>query len=156
MVKNLPAMRRPGFNPWVRNIPSIREWQPTSVFLPGESHGQRNLAGYSPWGRKASDTTEWLMLSPFTFTFQYDLELTALTMSVSHLHRVTVHSLWLLANHFSSFSYLQLGVRISTHRTVLITNKDICCVNSIFTIHKLPLDAKDIVFFIYYNPHISQ
>ena len=31
---------------------------PPPVFLPGESHGQRNLAGYSPWGRKESDTTE--------------------------------------------------------------------------------------------------
>ena len=35
-----------------------RAWQPTPVFLPGEYHGQRSLAGYSPWGRKESDTTE--------------------------------------------------------------------------------------------------
>ena len=35
-----------------------RKWQPTPVFLPGESHGQRNLAGYSPWGRKELDMTE--------------------------------------------------------------------------------------------------
>ena len=35
-----------------------REWQPTPVFLPGESHGQRSLAGYSPWGAKELDTTE--------------------------------------------------------------------------------------------------
>ena len=34
-----------------------REWQPTPGFLPGESHGWRSLAGYSPWGRKESDTT---------------------------------------------------------------------------------------------------
>ena len=33
-------------------------WQPTPVFLPGEFHGQRSLAGYSPWGCKESDTTE--------------------------------------------------------------------------------------------------
>ena len=38
-------------------------WQPTPVFLPGESHGQRSLVGYSPWGRKESDTTEQLILS---------------------------------------------------------------------------------------------
>ena len=37
-----------------------RKWQPTPVFLPGESHGWRSLVGYSPWGRKESDTTEWL------------------------------------------------------------------------------------------------
>ena len=35
-----------------------RAWQPTPVFLPGESHGQRGLAGYSPWGSKESDTTK--------------------------------------------------------------------------------------------------
>ena len=37
-----------------------RKSQPTSVFLSGKSHGQRNAAGYSPWGHKESDTTEWL------------------------------------------------------------------------------------------------
>ena len=37
--------RRHGFNPWVRKIPWRRKWQPTPVYLPGESHGQRNLAG---------------------------------------------------------------------------------------------------------------
>ena len=44
--------RRWGFNPWVRKIPWKRKWQSIPVFLPGESHGQRSLAGYSPWGSK--------------------------------------------------------------------------------------------------------
>ena len=35
-----------------------RQWHPTPVFLPGKSHGQRSLVGYSPWGRKESDMTE--------------------------------------------------------------------------------------------------
>ena len=35
-----------------------REWQSAPVFLPGESHGQRSLVGYSPWGRTETDTTE--------------------------------------------------------------------------------------------------
>ena len=38
--------------------PWRRAWQPTPVFLPGESHGQRSLAGYSPWGRKESEMTK--------------------------------------------------------------------------------------------------
>ena len=46
------------FSPWVRKIPQRRKWQPSLVFLPGESHGQRSLVGYNPWGRKESDTTE--------------------------------------------------------------------------------------------------
>ena len=50
----------PGFNPWVGKIPRRRKWQPTLIFLPGESHGQRTLIGYSPWGRKESDMTEQL------------------------------------------------------------------------------------------------
>ena len=49
--------RRHGFDPWVEKIPWRREWQPTPVFLPGESHGQRRLEGYSPCSRKESDTT---------------------------------------------------------------------------------------------------
>ena len=48
------------FDPWVRKIPSRRAWQPTSVFLSGESRGQRSLVGYRPWGHKESDTTEQL------------------------------------------------------------------------------------------------
>ena len=43
---------------WVSEIPWRRKWQPTPGLLPGESHGQRSLAGYSPWGREESDTTE--------------------------------------------------------------------------------------------------
>ena len=43
---------RPGFHPWVGKIPCRRDWRPTPGFLPGESHGQRSLVGYSPWGRK--------------------------------------------------------------------------------------------------------
>ena len=40
-----------------------QKWQPTPVFLPGKSHGQRSLAGYSPWGRKELDMTEWLKIT---------------------------------------------------------------------------------------------
>ena len=51
---------RPGFDPWVGKIPWRRKRQSTPVLLPGKSHGQRSLVGYSPWGRKESDTTERL------------------------------------------------------------------------------------------------
>ena len=52
--------KRCGFDPWVGKIPWRRAWQPTPVFLPGESHRQGSFSGYSPWGRKESDTTERL------------------------------------------------------------------------------------------------
>ena len=44
--------RRPKFDPWVRKIPWSRKWQPPLVLLPGESHGQRSLVGYSPRNHK--------------------------------------------------------------------------------------------------------
>ena len=44
------------FGPWAGKIPWRRKWQSTLVFLPGESHGQRSLAGCSPWGHKEWDT----------------------------------------------------------------------------------------------------
>ena len=45
VVRTCPQYRRPRFNPWIKKIPWRREWQPTPVFLPGESHGQRSLVG---------------------------------------------------------------------------------------------------------------
>ena len=60
VVKNPPAktgdIRDGGSIPG--KIPWRREWQPTPVFLLGESHGQRSLVGHNPWGRKELDTTE--------------------------------------------------------------------------------------------------
>jgi len=55
---------RPGFYPWVGKISWRRAWQPTPVFLPKESQGQRSLEGCSPQGRKESDTTERLSTAP--------------------------------------------------------------------------------------------
>ena len=49
--------RRCRLDLWVGKIPWKRKWQPTPVFLPGESHRQRCLVGYSPWGHKESDMT---------------------------------------------------------------------------------------------------
>ena len=66
MAKNLGAIQGPGFDLWVGKIPWRRECLPISVFLPGEFHGQRSLAGYSLWGHKKLDTTEQLTLPDLT------------------------------------------------------------------------------------------
>ena len=66
MVKNTLAnagdvrdrIQDPGFDPWIRKIPWRKAWQPTPVFLAGESHGQRSLEGYSPQGCRELDLTE--------------------------------------------------------------------------------------------------
>ena len=62
MVKNPPANAGDagdrGSTPESERSPRVRKWQPPPVFLPGRSHGQRSLVGYSPWGHKESGTTE--------------------------------------------------------------------------------------------------
>ena len=63
MVKKNLQCRRHGFNLWSGKIPWRRKWQPTPVFLPGKSHGQRSLAGYSTRGHKELDMTEKLSTS---------------------------------------------------------------------------------------------
>ena len=60
VVKNLPVSAGDRFDACVTKIPWWRNWQPTAVFLPGESHGQRSLVGYNPWGGIELDTTEGL------------------------------------------------------------------------------------------------
>ena len=56
------------FDPWVGMIRWSRKWQPTPVFLPGESHGQRSLVGYSPWCLKESDMMSTCAYNSFHFS----------------------------------------------------------------------------------------
>ena len=57
-VKNPPALLETQFRFLSQEDPCTRTWQPTPVFLPGESHGRRSLASYSSWDPKQSDMTE--------------------------------------------------------------------------------------------------
>ena len=59
-------------NPW------RRKWQSTPIVLPGKSHGRRSLTGYSPWGCKQSDTTEWLALSVILYFSKWFISLLTL------------------------------------------------------------------------------
>ena len=71
-VKNLPANKGDLGSPWIRNIPWRRKWQPTLIFLPGKSHGQRCLVGYSPWDRKRvkhDGATKKQMMQQYICTF---------------------------------------------------------------------------------------
>ena len=84
MVENLPAMKET----WVWSLgqedPLEKEWQPTPVFLPGEFHGQRSLAGYSPWGRKALGMTEQLT---HTHTVEHHKEINNKSTNISFIRR---------------------------------------------------------------------
>ena len=61
VIKNSPAIaENMGSIPGLGRSPQRREWQPSPVFLPGKSRGQRGLVWYSTWGCKESDVTKWL------------------------------------------------------------------------------------------------
>ena len=87
MVKNLPAKQETGFNPWVRKILWRRAWQPTPVFMPRESHGQRSLAGYGPLGHIESSATE------ATLACMWWLRKQTLEPNYSHLKSLLLHLL---------------------------------------------------------------
>ena len=60
--------KRCGFDPWGGKIRCSRKWQPAPLFLPGKFHGQRSLAGYSPWGYKELDMIECACTHTHTHT----------------------------------------------------------------------------------------
>ena len=78
--------RKPGLDPWVGKIPWRRKWYPTPVFLPGKSHGQRNLAGYSPWGCKESNMTEQLSMHTSTVSKRLSPSCSHLIFPIRWLH----------------------------------------------------------------------
>jgi len=92
-----------------------RKWQPTPVFLPGESQGQRSLVGCRLWGRTESDTTEWLssnclkemLLSSLTFTPWTPLEffLAELRGWEVSSHHLLSNRLWGTTSHFSDLLF---------------------------------------------------
>ena len=84
-------LKRCGFHPWVGKILWRRAGQPTPVFLPEESHGQRSLVGYSPWGHKELDRTEQLSMHACKALFTYlSLQLLLFIIRVS----APISSLW--------------------------------------------------------------
>ena len=90
--------RRPRFDPWVGEISWKRKWQAIPVFLPGELHGQRSLASYSPWGRKELDTT-WVTNTLDTLWKHWRME-SLLSRSASE---VQAHGIKYLSRFFFSF-----------------------------------------------------
>ena len=80
--------KRCRFDPWVGEILWRRAWQPTLVFLLGESHGQRSLVGYSPWGHRELDTSFYFL---FYFLF---------IICMSELSFFKIYWYWLEGNYF--------------------------------------------------------
>ena len=111
------------FDPWVRKRPSSRKWQPTPVSLPVPFHGQRSLAGYSPWRFQKPDRTQrWtrlLLQTPLPPRLPHNIEqsslcytvgpcwLPILNISVCHVHSKLPNSpfptpfIWAIISSFS-------------------------------------------------------
>ena len=71
--------------------PRRRKWQPTSVFLPGDFHGQRSPLGCSPWGCKELNMSEWLTLWLLHFSFLISLLLCIFSFFPSHVFLICLH-----------------------------------------------------------------
>ena len=90
-VKRLPAMR----DTWVRFLGRKaawgRKWQCILAVLPGNSHARRSLIGYTPWGRKESDTTEWLHFTSQIYMNSHNFKISILvTSTIQHNMRRSV------------------------------------------------------------------
>ena len=122
VVKNLPADAgdmRHRFDPWVGKIPWRRAWQPTPVFLPGESHGQRSLVGYSPCGHKEAVTKSWTQLKWLStwvvkkqtdpFFLLRDLEFTYTGSQVLRFLKLLVLNYYFLEDKIMKFRYTYLS-----------------------------------------------
>ena len=102
--------KRHGFHSLVGKIPWRRKWQPSPVFLPGESHGQRSLAGYSPWGCKESDATE----HAHTYTYSSVFSMT-ISLSTVFCFRKKEKLTWWRAVFVFSHSIVTAVIFIGTH-----------------------------------------
>ena len=126
VVKNLSAVQEfqeIGFSPWVGNIPWKRVWQPTIVFLPGKSDGQRSLMGYSPQGRKELDTNE---VTQHTHPHPYTHHL-ASAVKFSYINYAALHLfLYLSVNPclFILFKAFHSELWISKHFSMHIINQN--------------------------------
>ena len=94
------------FNSWVRKMPWRRKWQPNLVFLPGKSHGQRNLMGYSPWG--CQRVTHDLVTKQQPSCFQYFLSPSSLPPK-----NLSIFTIPGFLNTFIPFSLLGLSLHCS-------------------------------------------
>ena len=86
-------------DPWVRTIPWRSKWQPTSLFLPGESHRQRSLVGYNPKGCKELNSTEQGSAHAQTFRWCPDFWILKIDMNTHMLLLYTLRLLFLLGKH---------------------------------------------------------
>ena len=91
MAKTPSAMQETWIQSLGQEDPQRRKWEPTPVLLPGESHGQRSLVGYSPWGCKESDMTEGLSIAQHSVSYSsvYSWTLTKIILNKTQVKEET-------------------------------------------------------------------
>ena len=98
--------QRPRFDRWIETIPWRTAWQPIPVFLPRESHGQRSLVGYSPWGCKESEATE-MTEHPHSREACYEnWSLDAISEKKSEAGKAWSNIKWVFSNSFTISSFI--------------------------------------------------
>ena len=93
-LRILLQCRRHEFSPWVGKISWRRKWQPTPVFLPGKSHGQKSLVGYSPWCSKRLDRPEWLTLRFSSVQLLSHVQLFSTPWTAAHHASLSITNSW--------------------------------------------------------------
>ena len=120
MVKLLPAMWGPGFDPWLGKIPWRRKWQSTPVFLPGKFHGWRSLVGYSPWDRRVGH--DWAT----SLTLMFSTQIFTIVQLLSHIQLFATS--WSAAcQAFLSFIISQSLLKLMSIESVMPPNHLILC-----------------------------
>ena len=115
------------FDPWVGKIPLKKKWQPAPVFLSRESHGQRSLGGYSPWGGQELDMTEHTHAHTQTHTQDWNTavhawhnrkRISSLRVGKGVSQELMEGKIWSVFNHFLLWSWNQRFVS-SSYRFLL-------------------------------------
>ena len=125
----------PGFHPWVGKIPWRWAWQLTSIFLPGESHGQRSLVGYSPQGPKESNMTEHVLSFSCMYLYVYNHtcilnNFCNLLFNVSLYNFIMHCPIPIIIVTLALTVFLFLGVKILDYINSMKTRKLNCTINS--------------------------
>ena len=136
MVKNHLQCGRLRFHSWVRKIPWRREWQPTPVFLPGESQEQRSLAGYSPWGRRVRH--DWANNTVYKMFFSEKHSATTEKQNRVRREKMVIILCVCLGSRYHQVKFLQLG------------DKDLKKQKQLITINLLIIKLKCLL-----NPHLT-
>ena len=139
--------RQPGLDPWVGKNPWGGKWQPTPVLLPGKFHGRKSLVGYSPWGCKESDMTEWLHFLCFLLRWRLELKSIILIQGFSLCVRGSIcATLWGQmgiddTSHTEKNGTLEFSIREGLHREYIWTQ--------VPKVHFPPLDIASLIPHVY-------